>query len=739
MKALFLILLLTVVAVGQQRNSRMDSVLPAPGAAGTVTISLSEYDRLVERASRKDKSPEAVPLPFVLSHAVFKLRVENQTLVGYVDIDGSLLEKGPVKTPLTSSLTILEAKQAGQPLPLLQEGSNHAAILNGPGPFTVSLGVAAPLTIEPGRASFILPVPLASSTMLSLELPGNHANVHVEPGLVTSRDTVNGNTRIEAALEPGKPARIWWTTREIAAPVAQREIRFLSDVKTVVSVDDSELRLTALCDLTVIQGETGEFKLPVPDGYDVTTASGNSLESSDVSGGILTLRVHDPARRNHQFLIAIERANRDTKVEAPMLEFPGAQRETGELLVEAASAMELKAKESGGLRRIDVREANAITRSLSHSPLQAAFRYNRKANDAPKLQLEWQQFQDADVLSAVAERATVTTLANVEGRTLTEISLRVRNHAQSFVKIELPAGAKLFTAEVDGQRVKPAEDVDGIRIPLIRPGLDSSGAYTVSFVYQSEGPRFAKNGSYDMGLPKMDIPINLLTWEVALPERLEVKQFGGNAVAAELLPPAAAANNFVMDDVDDVESSARNWTENDLSTLGPGQIGGIIVDPAGAVVVGAQVAVTNTQTGTTLTAVSSGDGHWVVSGVQPGPVKVNISAPGFKASQQDFELNAAKPARMGTTLEVGTIAETVNVTADGVNSAIDVRRIEELAKKTQQAQLNNYSQNVFSLQRRVAGLLPVAVEVPRSGKSYRFVRPLVLEEETRITFQYKAK
>jgi hypothetical protein len=142
-----------------------------------------------------------------LSHAVFKLRVENQTLVGYVDIDGSLLEKGAVKTPLTSSLTILEAKQAGQPLPLIQEGSSHAAILNGPGPFAVSLGVAAPLTIEAGRASFTFPVPLASSTMLSLELPGSHANVHVEPGLVTKRDTANGNTVIEAALEPGKPAR----------------------------------------------------------------------------------------------------------------------------------------------------------------------------------------------------------------------------------------------------------------------------------------------------------------------------------------------------------------------------------------------------------------------------------------------------------------------------------------------------------------------------------------------------
>ena len=49
MKVLTLILLLTTVAVGQQRNTRLDSVLPAPGSHGTVTISLSEYDRLVAK------------------------------------------------------------------------------------------------------------------------------------------------------------------------------------------------------------------------------------------------------------------------------------------------------------------------------------------------------------------------------------------------------------------------------------------------------------------------------------------------------------------------------------------------------------------------------------------------------------------------------------------------------------------------------------------------------------------
>ena len=735
MKALILILLITVVATGQQRNTIVSTPLPAPGTAGTVTLSLSEYNRLVELSTRKGTTPDDVPQPFVLSRAVFKLRVENQTLVGTVDIDGALLAKGSVKTPLTTALTILEAKQAINPLPLLQEGSHHAAILNGPGPFAVSLGVAAPLTIEAGRASFTLPVPLASSSILTLELPGNHANVRVEPGLVTSRDTANGQTRIEAALEPGKAARIWWTTREIAAPVAQREVRFLSDVKSVVSVGDSQLRLTALCDVNVVQGEAAEFKMSLPQGYELVTASGSTLESHDVSGNTLTLRVHDPARRNHQFLLAIERTNRETQAAAPLLEFADAQRETGEVLVEGVGAMELKATESGALRRMDVREAGAITRSLSHFPLQAAFRYNRRASEAPKLQLEWRQFLDADVLSAVAERATVTTLTNIEGRTLTEVSLRVRNHAKPFMKIELPAGAQLLSAEVEGEPVKPVEGKDGTRVPLLRAGLDSSKPYNVSFVYYNSGAKFVKSGAYDMGLPKLNIPVNLLTWEVSLPERLEVRQFGGNALSAELFPASVAKN--IVDGEDDVYDRSQSWSQVDLSTLEPGQVGGVVVDPNGAVIPGAEVTITNTQTGATLTTRSDDEGLWRIAGMQPGAVKVAIAVPGFKGMQYDLDLHASKPARIGTTMDVASVNETVTVTGRGAE--IDSRQIEEMVKKNQAAQLNTASQNVFNLQRRVAGILPVAVEVPRSGKSYRFVRPLVMEEETRITFQYKSR
>jgi len=483
---------------------------------------------------------------------------------------------------------------------------------------------------------------------------------------------------------------------------------------------------------------SSDLKMTVPPGFELTTASGSSLESSDVAGGVLTLRVHDPARRNHQFLIVIERSNRETKVEAPMLTFDGAQRETGELLVEGNGAMEMKATESGGLRRMDVREAGAITRSLSHYPLQAAFRYNRRATDAPKLQLEWTQFLDADVLSAVAERATVTTLANIEGRSLTEITLRVRNHAQPFMKVELPSGAQLLSAEVDGERVKPVEGRDGSRVPLLRTGLDSSKPYSVSFVYLSSGARFTKSGTYDMGLPRLDVPVNLLTWEVSLPERLVVKQFGGNALAAELIPPTVA-QSMLLDGTDDFDYEANNWSRSDLASLEPGQIGGVIVDPQGAVVSNAQVTATNTQSGLSLTARSDSTGRWTISGMPAGPVRVIVSATGFANTAQEFALEASRPIRLGTTLQPATISETVTVTSNGAALNTESDRIEQTARKNQLYLLQAPSANVFNLQRKVAGILPVRIEVPHSGRSYRFVRPLVLDEETKITFQYKSR
>jgi len=284
------------------------------------------------------------------------------------------------------------------------------------------------------------------------------------------------------------------------------------------------------------------------------------------------------------------------------------------------------------------------------------------------------------------------------------------------------------------------EGIDGSRVPLLRPRLDSSRAYTVSFVYQNAGTRFTKSGTYGMELPKLDIPINLLTWEVSLPDRLEVKQFGGNATAAEYLP--AATQDFLTANAtsfDDLDVNTANQNEVELSNLQPGQVGGIITDPAGAVVPGANVTVVNNQTGATVSTRSDAEGRWVIDGASAGPTRVTVTARGFTAAQQEMNLVALQPGLIGTQLQVGGVSETVSVSALNNMTLDGVKRIEEQARQSRAFQLQQPSANVTNLQRRVAGILPVRIDVPKSGRSYRFVRTLVLDEETRISFQYKSK
>lgn len=741
-RSVIVLLLLSMVTYGRQRSLPPERVLPT-GVSGTVTLTLTEYNRLAELVARKPKPPEPPPLPFVMSRASFNLQIAAGSMTGTLDIDGEILQKGPTKVPLFSGLTVLEERPSQKPIPLMQEGATHTAVVNGPGAFSVSMSVASAVLVEAGRASFALPVPPAGAALLSVDVPGNNANVHIEPGLITKQTTSSGHTIVEATLEPGKSAKVWWTTRDVTVPVAQREVRFLSDIKTLISIGDSEVRIAALCDVTVIQGEPLEFKVPVPAGFEVTEASGASLDSSETRSGELILKVREPSRRTHQFLIAIERASRDNKLDAPFPGFEGAQRETGELLVDGSGAMELTAVEAGGLRRIDVREAGAVSRSLSRFPLQAAFRYNRRPGDLPKLMLEWNQFPDSGVLSAVAERATITTLMNVEGKSLTEVTLRIKNHAQPFVKVELPPGASLLSAEVEGEKVKPVLGSDGSRVPLLRAGFRPSGAYTVSFVYLSSGASFAKSGAYEMGLPKLDIPISILKWEVFLPDRLEVKQFGGNALSASLFP--ANAEGALGVNLDGEEDQENTWVPNSGETgaLEAGQIGGVVVDPNGAVIAGAAITILNPQTGATLTARTNNEGRWVVPGVRSGPLRLKVEYQGFKSFQNDMDFDSSRAAQLGVTLQMGGTSETVTVTASQAELERHGRRFEDRLRKNEGSGdslgVNEPSQNVFNLQKRVAGVLPVRVDVPRAGKSYRFVRPLVLEEETKISFQYKTR
>jgi hypothetical protein len=118
-----------------------------------------------------------------------------------------------------------------------------------------------------------------------------------------------------------------------------------------------------------------------------------------------------------------------------------------------------------------------------------------------------------------------------------------------------------------------------MRVPLLRPGFRPDGPYTVSFVYLHAGPAFARKGEMQMALPRMDVPVSVVEWELFVPDEYRADRFGGGAIAAFLIqghPPIAGLTETVSVAAEspmmDAKSSARAGA---LSANEPaGQAGG---------------------------------------------------------------------------------------------------------------------------------------------------------------------
>jgi hypothetical protein len=110
-----------------------------------------------------------------------------------------------------------------------------------------------------------------------------------------------------------------------------------------------------------------------------------------------------------------------------------------------------------------------------------------------------------------------------------------------------------------------------------------------------------------------------------------------------------------------------------LAQLDRGQIAGFVKDESGAVVPGATVTVTSTQTGFTRTTVTDANGYYVFPAMTPGMYDVSAELQGFKKwNQVGLTLDAASSITVDVTLQTGTVAETVTVTAEATPLQTDV-------------------------------------------------------------------
>ena len=134
---------------------------------------------------------------------------------------------------------------------------------------------------------------------------------------------------------------------------------------------------------------------------------------------------------------------------------------------------------------------------------------------------------------------------------------------------------------------------------------------------------------------------------------------------------------------------------------------GIATDATGAAVPGAAVSVINTATGATYDAETGPSGRFLITSLQPGgPYSVSMEAEGFKRVERTgIMLVVEQAARIGFSLEVGAVSETIEVTGQVPLLETTTSSMGQLVDNTSVSNLPLNSRNPFSLALLVPGVI----------------------------------
>jgi outer membrane receptor protein involved in Fe transport len=141
-----------------------------------------------------------------------------------------------------------------------------------------------------------------------------------------------------------------------------------------------------------------------------------------------------------------------------------------------------------------------------------------------------------------------------------------------------------------------------------------------------------------------------------------------------------------------------------------GDIAGTVQDASGAAIKGATVKAENNATGESRSAATSDTGYYRIVELPSGTYRVTVTAQGFKTTTRQAEVAIARVTTSDFSLQVGQVAETVEVqavaplvesTEDRLSTSFESRRVEDLPNNGRD--FNNLLDGVAGVQRSPGG------------------------------------
>jgi hypothetical protein len=490
---------------------------------GWVVLPVDEYRALRERANPPSPPAPSPPVEATLTRIDYDLRVDAESISGRALLTIDVLKDGWSRVQLPAGLKARDARLDGRPVPLV-DGPPPQVLLPRAGRSVLSLDIVTAFASSAGAESLALPPSSSPISRVTLTLPRNGVDLTVVGGFLADRTEAAGESRWTAYGRPNQPLTLTWK-RKVDDRRADLPLRVRTRLTTMAGLNEEMCLTSTAVRVEVIQGLAREIALQLPAGLVVNQVDGATVGDWDVANGTLRVRPLDPIATEMSFVVQAEaRVPREGPITEPLVRKPSAERESGGSAVDVVGEGEMSGRETRNLEPADPSDLGDIVAGRE-SPSMLAFRMKPLAGGEPRsLAVTIVRYTPQAVLIANVEEARYRALASEDGRLLVEARYAVRNNQRSFLKVSLPRGAAVWSAEVAGRPVRPGvAEADAVLLPLEkgRAGAEAP-TFVVGIVYLQQIASWSDKGQARIELPAIDLPVSRTGVELHFSPRFTV-------------------------------------------------------------------------------------------------------------------------------------------------------------------------------------------------------------------------
>ena len=480
---------------------------------GWVVLPVDEYRALRRAAFPLDTEPAPPPVEATLSRIDYDLKVEGDLASGEARLTVDVIQEGWVRLAMPKGLMVREASLDGRQVTLVAASADKGAdelLLSKTGRSVLTLKIVAPVSTVAGTDLLQLPASNSAVVRAIVEVARQGVDVRITGGLLMDHaDTATGS-RWVANGRGTDPLTFAWR-RRIDEARSLQPLRLRGAVSQLVGLGEDSTQISAEIQIDVLQGMAQEVRLQLPDGFIVNQVSGATVTDWETKQRELTVVFIEPVQQSARFTLSGElRLPRSGKLEVPLIRLPAAERETGGIAVEVLGAGEIKERQANGLEEAEAAELGQLI-SSRQSPSLVAFRFPpAEGKSTRSLSIGVARYTPQAVLTANIEEANYSTLITTDGKMLVQSRFAVRNNQRNFLKINLPAGATLWSASVAGRPIRPGRSPDGsLLLPLEKTKSgDEAAAFIVEIAYMDHTTPWTDRGRVRLSLASVDLPIS---------------------------------------------------------------------------------------------------------------------------------------------------------------------------------------------------------------------------------------